>query len=72
MKVWRVWNRGDWPEFTIDIIADDVESLLDKFDYIQVKRRSVADRKQIVKIELVGDPYYFESDKKEIGKDDRV
>lgn len=54
-KLWRVTNKGQWPEFTKDVEGSHVGEAIDNFEKAQKERSSSATRKEITKIELLGD-----------------
>ena len=54
-KLWRIWNKGSWPEFSIDVTGDHINEAINNFEKKQKKTSSMADFSQITKIELIGD-----------------
>lgn len=55
MKIWRIWNKGSWSEFHIDVKAKDVENAIHAFGLICEKRNSMATHHEITRIELIGE-----------------
>lgn len=54
-KLWRVYSKKEWPEFAIDIFADNVLQAIKRFEEYEEKKQSIAKATSIIKIELIGD-----------------
>jgi len=55
MKLWRITNKGSWPEFDVDVIGDTISEALNEFDKRQKGTGSMANRKQVIAVQLIGD-----------------
>lgn len=54
-KIWRITNKGHWPEFDKDVEGNNIIEALANFDLKQKETGSVANHTQVISAQLIGD-----------------
>jgi len=55
MRMWRIVNKGAWPKFHIDVLAETITDALMEFNKREKERGSSADSKTVVEAYILGD-----------------